>query len=341
MPKQWRHFSVIALAILVAVFGVDNQTLSQNSTNPSDLSVATQLGTARAADVVDSLLPVVKTISLPPIPVKKLDVKEPIASAQSILLIDDQSKLPLFAKGAETRRSVASTTKIISALVVLENYPDLDKRIKVTQSASSQIGSVVGYRLNETVTIRQLLHGLLLESGNDSAKMLSELYNPIGGDLATQQFVQAMNSLASKLGMNNSQFADPAGLNDQGYSTATDMAKAMSALIKQPLLKEIINKANYDYSSPEGFVHQLKNSNRLVTEEMFYSGIIGGKTGFTPITPEGGAGHCLIAAAERNGHKLIVVVLGTHANAPQSSAEVARTFLEYGFNNFNWQTLRR
>jgi D-alanyl-D-alanine carboxypeptidase len=342
LPKQWRHVAAFVLAILVAGVGIDNQGVSSTKLNSTNqLAASTRLGTARAADAITSLLPTVKSIELPPIPIKKAGVKEPAAMANGVILIDDATKLPLYVKAGDTRRSVASTTKIVTALVVSEHYKDLDRAIPVSASAVGQIGSVVGFRANETVTFRQLLHGLLMVSGNDAAKQLSELYLPVGGEESTASFVAEMNRTALSLGMTNSHFYDPAGLKDEGYSTPADMAKAFSALLKKPLLTEIVKSASYEYRSPEEYVHTFKNSNRLVTDEMYYPGIIGGKTGFTPETAEGGAGHCMIVAAERDGHRLIVAVLGTYSTAASASAEVAKAMLDYGFTNFTWTPLAR
>lgn len=334
---------MVALAILVAAIGVDGQTLNKTITDgqSNQLEQLTGTGTAKASETVTSLLPTVKSIQLPPLPVKKHGVKEPVALARGVILIDDATKLPLYEKGANTQRSVASTTKLLTAIVALEHYKDLDRPVSVTQSAINQIGSAVGFSVGETVTVRQLLHGLLIVSGNDAAKLLSELYLPEGGEASTEAFVAEMNKTALRLGMTNTNVYDPAGLRDEGYSTPSDMAKVLSHLLRKPILAQIVKSATYEYRSPQNYIHTLKNSNRLVTDEMYYEGILGGKTGFTPETTEGGAGHCLIVAAERNGHRLIVAVLGTYSNTAPASAEVAKTMLDYGFSSFTWTTLAR
>lgn len=338
VPKQWRHFSIVALALLVATIGLDTATLPNN---PITTPIGQTAPRTEAVSLADVALPKVKAIDLPPVPVRNEGVTEPHIAADGVMLMDDESKVVLYEKKGDQKRAVASTTKIMTAVTAVDHYKDLDKRVTLSNRSINQIGSAVGFHPGETATIRQLLWGLMSVSGNDAAMALSEQMTPAGGEGSTQQFMAAVNKKAQQLGMKDSHFLDPAGLNDNGYSTPADMAKAMSELLKKPELVEMIGTLNYAYTSPEGVVHQLNNSNRLIGE-MAYRGIIGGKTGFTPRTPEGtGAGHCLVAAAERDGHTLIVTVFDTYETSWQASAKVARDALEYGFNNFTWQKVNR
>lgn len=342
-PKHWRHYSLIALAAVVATLALESP-LSRKSFDDNNEVTApalNQVKSALANERLSSLLPAVKDVALPPLPVAKENAKAPYVAAANAILIDDQSKLPLYEKAADQKIAVASTTKIVTALVAIEKLGDLNQRVTISKNARNQIGSTVGYKVGETATLKELLYGLKLVSGNDSALALSEQLISTGGADSTNQFVVEMNKMAERLGMNNSRFFDPAGLNDNGYSTASDMVKAMSRLIESPVMRQIIGTANYVYTSPEGVRHDLPNSNRLVKEEMYYAGVIGGKTGYTPKTAEGGAGHCLVVSAERNGRRLIAAVFGTYSNAPEASAQVARQLLDYGFENFTWQTVSR
>lgn len=337
---RWRHFSIIALAALVATIGMESNALVAST----DIAASTQfVGSVTPAKAnFDLSLPQVKTIDLPPVPVKKVGVGDPYLQASNVIIFDDASKLPLYEKKANDQIAVASTTKIVTALTALELYKDLDRRVDISAYASGQIGSAVGLRPGETATIRQLLYGLMMVSGNDAAIALSELVNQEGGEAATAEFVALMNNKAKQLGMNDSYFTNPVGF-DGGYSSSTDMAKAMSELIKKPELVKMINSIEYSYRSPEGYDHVFRNSNRLLAGgEMPYAGIIGGKTGYTPKNADGtGAGHCLIVAAERNGRTLIVGIFDTYSQTPQASAEVARAALDYGFNSFEWQAISR
>ena len=338
VPKQWRHFSIIALAALVAVIGVDSKSV------PTQISAGSAEAHISRAQAVnnDVTLPNIKSIALPPVPVKKVGVKEPYLAASHVVILDDATKLPLYEKAANQRIAIASTTKVMTALVALEHYKDLDKVVTISTEARNQVGSAVGFRPGETATIRQLLYGLLLVSGNDAAWALAEQFPAQNGQTSTESFMAETNRLAKRLGMADSYFADPAGLDDiNGYSTAHDMTRAMSSLVAKSLLTKIIATPEHQYTSVENFTHDLTNSTRLRTPEMFYQGIIGGKTGYTPKLAEGGAGHCLLVAAERNGHRIIVGVYDTYAQTPQASAEVARAAFDYAFNSFEWQKIAR
>lgn len=338
LPKQWRHALVFGLAIVSGLVGFQYQAPTDNAI-ASDEAVPQQAeGVTYDRPVVQ--LPSIKSLVLPPVPVKKTEGKDPFMGSVYALLLDDKSKVALYEKEADERIAIASTTKIATAVVALRNYR-LTDRVTISETAASQIGSGVGFRVGETATIEQLLYGLMIVSGNDAAVALAEqMAQPEDTD-KTARFIDAMNKLAKELQMNDTYFKNPAGLDDSAYSSARDMAKLMSYGLKDKNFKSMISKADYQYTSPEGYLHTFKNSNRLVTTEMYYDGIIGGKTGFTPETPEGGAGHCLIVAAERNGHTLVAAVFRTYSQTPQASAEVARNLLNYGFDNFAWQDIVR
>jgi len=141
-----------------------------------------------------------------------------------------------------------------------------------------------------------------------------------------------MNKLAGTLHLENSHYADPAGLNDDGHSDALDLAKVASEVRTIPVLAKITSTADSTVQDQSGkHVFQLKNSNRIVSEYDF-EGAGMGKTGFTPT-----AGHCLVASATRNGNTLIAVVLNTYSTAPDASAQVAKDLLERGFAQTEFQ----
>lgn len=340
VPPQWRHVVIFVLAISTALLGFKNQTQPTNAiASDSDTPAATNTNDIRETRPTVQL-PSVKSITLPPIPTKKNSLKDPAIAATNVVLLDDDSKIALYDKGGDERIAIASTTKIATAMVVLEKYKLTDK-VTISDEAISTIGSAVGFRRGETATVEQLLYGLMLVSGNDAAIQLSEIMAQPGDTDQSARFVVEMNNLAKRLSMTDTYFKHPAGLDDSAYSSAADMAKLMSYALKNPTFRQLIKTADYNYTSEQGYLHTFKNSNRLITSEMYYNGMLGGKTGFTPETPEGGAGHCLIVAAERNGHTLIAAVYKTYSSAPQASAEVARTLLDYGFNNFEWVSITR
>lgn len=337
---------VIGLAIAAGLVGVGQQlpTINVSASEGAESASGPQKPQAATQQLklagISVQLPEIKSIKLPPVPVKKTEGKDPFIGATNVIVLDDASKIPLYEKDADKRIAVASTTKVATAMVALKHY-NLSDKVTISPAAAGQIGSAVGFRVGETATIEQLLYGLMIVSGNDAAYALAEQLAQPGDADPTERFITEMNKLARQLSMNDTNFKQPAGLDDSAYSSAADMAKMMSYAIKNKAFKEIIGHADYEYTSPGGQLHKFHNSNRLSTEEMFYPGIIGGKTGFTPETPEGGAGHCLIVAAERNGHTLIAAVYRTYSQTPQASAEVAKAALDYAFNNYTWQEITR
>jgi D-alanyl-D-alanine carboxypeptidase (penicillin-binding protein 5/6) len=222
---------------------------------------------------------------------------------------------------------------------IVSTRGNLDDVVTISQEAANQPGSIMGARVNEKLTVRSLLLGALLVSGNDCAMALAEygggvLLNNPGAPREERiaRFVAEMNSEAHKLNMEHTAYLDPAGLNDEGHSSALDLAKLAHFVLIQPVIKEMIPLANTTVTNVSGTIrHDLRNSNRLVADYN-YVGIIGGKTGFTP-----SAGHCLITAAERDGLQLIAVVLNTYAETKEASAQEARKMLDWGFANWKLQ----
>lgn len=339
MPKQWRHLVIIGFAALAAVIGFDQQNPAPNVNASQD---STPVG--RVAGATDTRfnvqLPSVSSVKLPPIPTLKETSKRQNFAATHYVLIDDESKLSLADRGADERIAIASTTKIITAMVALENYR-LDDVVTISPRAIATIGSAVGFRPGETATVEELIHGLLIVSGNDAANALAEIMAQPGDTDPTERFVAKMNAMVTRLGLDDTRLYDPAGLNDQGYSTPREMATFMSYALKDDTFRKISGLGYYEYTSPQNYRHTFTNSNRLVVEQTKYAGVIGGKTGYTPKTAEGGAGHCLIVAAQRDGHTLIAAVYNTHAQTPQASSEVSRSLFDYGYANYTWQTINR
>jgi D-alanyl-D-alanine carboxypeptidase (penicillin-binding protein 5/6) len=207
--------------------------------------------------------------------------------------------------------------------VVLENC-NLDQVIEISAKAASQIGSDTNLIIGEKMTVRNLLNCLLIMSGNDSAYALGENYP--GG---LEKFVDKMNEKALALGMKNTHYLDPAGLAADAYSSAYDLSIITRYALKNKTFAEIVATPEITVNNTTGTRHHdLKNSNRLVNDYA-YPGAIGVKTGYIPE-----AGHCLVGAAERDGHRLIAVVLNTNSDLATASATEARKLLDFGFNNF-------
>ncbi len=241
----------------------------------------------------------------------------PANSAKSAIVIDSESLNVLYSKNADARLGMASTTKIMTALVAIENsYPD-DEFI-IPKEAVGIEGSSVYLKEGEPLTVRELLYCLLLESGNDAATAIA-LYcgKSIDG------FAKMMNDRAEELGLENTHFTNPHGLSDENhYTTARELAIITAEAMKYPLFFEISAtksiKVRYD-GIENGRL--LINHNKLLKT---YNGATGGKTGYTKKD-----GKCLVSSAERDGLEIIAVTLGD--SSPTSTHTL---LLDSAFKNF-------
>jgi D-alanyl-D-alanine carboxypeptidase (penicillin-binding protein 5/6) len=272
------------------------------------------------------------SLPLPPIFVKpriSVNAPAPKINSKSSILIDSDSGTVLAQSQPNLRVPVASTTKIMTADIVIEEY-NLDDVITFSKEAASQIGVDETSRAGVQVTVRNLLQILLINSSNRCAYALAEHYNRTG-ESGVQKFVDRMNQKAKELGMKDTEFHDPAGLDVTGWSSAFDLTVITKYALKKPLFAQIVGTKEATVTDVTGKVkYDLKNSNRLV-REWNYAGAIGVKTGYMPE-----ASHCLVAAVRRDGHTLISVVLGTYADTAPASAEESKKLLDWGFKNTVW-----
>lgn len=268
-----------------------------------------------------------KNIQIAKIPQKKNNFNDPKIWADVYILIDRDSFYPLIEKNSQKNVPIASTTKIMTAIIALENY-NLEEIVTVSQNAAAQIGSDIFLKTNEKITVNDLLYCLLIKSGNDSAMALAEHLTGNYSD-----FVKKMNVKADYLGLKQTEFIDPAGLDDNGHSTAHDLAVMAAYALKNKTFSEIVKISEATVTSKNGIVHKLENSNRLVknNELLYYPSAIGVKTGYTP-----DAGHCLVAASQKNDHTLISVILNTTENTAEASAKESKKLLEWGYTNYEW-----
>lgn len=243
----------------------------------------------------------------------------PEVSASSAILVDADSGRVLYEKNAYEQRSIASITKLMTALVAVECGLDPDKKLTIRQEWTGIEGSSMYLKAGEELTLRELLYGLLLASGNDAAVAIAGC---CGGDVET--FVSYMNDKAQELGMADTHFANPNGLDDpEHYSTAADMALLGRAVMEQPLLAEIVATGSATVAG-----RSLTNHNKLLWQ---YEGCIGLKTGYTDE-----AGRTLVSCAQCNGQRLIAVTL----NAPDDWRDHTALF-DYGFATWPRQILAR
>ncbi|HLD70280.1 MAG TPA: serine hydrolase [Negativicutes bacterium] len=199
-----------------------------------------------------------------------IDIKAPaaisvkIGTGENAILLGKNETQPL---------PIASLTKLMTALVVLENY-DLDKKIVVTDAAMAEAGQQGSLKAGELLSVKDLLYITLIESSNRAAYALTEAMGP-------EKFVETMNAAATRLGLVDTRFADSTGLSSDSYSSAQDIATLSSHLLnRQSLFLEIIGLKEYDlYDSDGQLHHRLINTNELLGQ---VDGVIGGKTGWTP-----------------------------------------------------------
>jgi len=237
-------------------------------------------------------------------------------SAHAYCLVEIDSGALIASKNADERRAMASTTKIMTALLAAESGR-LDEIVTVTESDVRVEGSSLGLREGDKLTLLDLIRGMMAVSGNDAAHTVARFLS--GSDEA---FAEKMNARAFLIGMENTHFANPHGLpDDTHYSTAADMARLAVEALKNPVFAEIVSakKVTVTYlASSLGYEERtLKNSNQLLTT---VEGCIGVKTGYTSK-----AGRCLVSAVRRNGAGVVCVVL----KAPDSWAD-STALLEYG-----------
>ena len=215
-------------------------------------------------------------------------------SAESAILIDADSGRVLFEKNAHTKRGIASTTKILTAIVVLENASS-DEVVNVSYKAANTEGSSMYLKSGEKITVENLLYGLMLNSGNDAATALAE--HTAG---SVEEFAKLMNKKAKEIGMNSSSFANPHGLdNENHYSTAYDMAMLTKYAMENKTFKNIVGTKTKIAKNENGDYKYLTNHNKLLS---IYEYCLGVKTGFTKK-----CGRCLVSFSEKNGVKLIAI----------------------------------
>ena len=224
----------------------------------------------------------------------------PHVTARSALLYDLTTNRTLFEKKSHERLPMASLTKIMTAIVALEN-PKSDNKYVVTQENIVGEDSM-GLQAGETLTLKELIYGLMLRSGNDASEVLAANYYK-GRD----EFVEDMNKKAQALGLSNTQFSNPSGLQGDGvqYTTAQDLLVITKyALENFPLFREVAASPEHTLPATSGHPeYYLLNETNLLTT---YPGVKGVKTGFTPE-----AGMCLVTYLEYEDHKIIGVLLNS------------------------------
>ncbi len=253
---------------------------------------------------------------------KKHSLPSLTVSAKSAILIEAESGEIIFSKNADQRLPMASTTKIMTALVAIENA-DISKTVAVSPTAVGVEGSSVYLYANEKMTLEDLLYAMMLESANDAATAIAI---EVGGSV--EGFAEMMNAKARAMGLSDTHFENPHGLDgDSHYTTAYELALIAREALSNDKFREICStyKKTIPLNETEG-VRLLLNHNKLLRS---YDGAIGVKTGFTKKS-----GRCLVSAAEREGLQFIAVTLG----APDDWRDHA-SMLDYGFSLYEARVL--
>jgi len=223
----------------------------------------------------------------------------PGVTASSWIIYDELTDTVLASSDADTRRPMASITKIMTVLLALENG-DLDEQVVISEDAAGTGGQEIGLVAGETVTLGALVRAAMVRSGNDAAAAIAE---HIGGSV--EGFAQMMNDRAAELGMENTHFVNPHGLDKEGhYSTPRDMMTVGRQAMSIPEFEDMARSRMLVFpDAPDGTTRSASNTNRILNS---YEGSIGIKTGETPR-----AGLTYVGAAERDGRRLFVVVFNS------------------------------
>lgn len=233
------------------------------------------------------------------------------ASASAEIAVELSTGKVLYEGNADEKLPMASTTKIMTAIIIVEDC-NLDDVLTVPDEAVGVEGSSIYLKKDEQIDVRDLLYGLMMRSGNDSAAALA-----IHHSGSVEKFVEVMNERAKKYGAKNTNFKNPSGLPDnEHYTTARDLSEIARHAMQNEVFAEIVGTKNYT-----GKFRSYANKNKMLYK---YEGANGVKTGYTVK-----AGRCLVSSAERNGMEVITVVL----NCPDMYAESCN-LLDKSFKNF-------
>jgi D-alanyl-D-alanine carboxypeptidase len=246
--------------------------------------------------------------------------ERPVLSANSVYVLDLDSQTSLYEKDPQLPALPASTAKIITALVTMDYFP-LDFEIEVGQISVE--GQKMGLLLGERITVDSLIKGLLVFSANDAAVVLANNF-PGGRDL----FVSKMNLKAEEIGLSDSFFVNPAGLDGENqFTTAKDLVKASEYAIQNPYIAEVVAQEEVKVTSVDGkYIHKLKNINELVGK---VDGVLGVKTGWTENAHEN-----LVTYVNRNGKKIMIALLGSEDRFGETEK-----LINWIYNNYSWEVL--
>lgn len=266
------------------------------------------------ADDVDNEVDFEDTIEVTASNVSEL----PKTNSRRYIVYDRISKSMIIGKNEDIKSAMASTTKIMTTIVILEKA-DLNEKVTVSAKAGGTGGSRLGLKRGDKASVRDLLYGLMLRSGNDAAVALAE---HVGGSV--KGFAELMNEKASELGLTNTHFVTPHGLDDANhYTTALELAKLTDYAMNNETFSKIVGTKSitiYINNQPR----QINNTNELLG---VLNGVVGVKTGFT-----NNAGRCLVTETKRNNMDIITIVLGADTKKDRTKDSV--NLIEYTYSKY-------
>jgi len=257
-------------------------------------------------------------------PVKVSDSLGVHTTAKAAIIADQQSGAILFQKEPEKQLPLASITKLMTALVFLENNPGFEQIGQIGSGENNLEGARLFVKDNEKIKLEDLFYSSLVGSANNATQALVHATGLTG-----EEFVAKMNQKAQKLGMNHTFFVEPTGLSDQNVSTARDLVELAKATFNNPKIKEATTLKEYSFVT-EGNkeFHKVTSPDELLGS---YLNLTGTKTGFTYE-----AGYCLIVQAKNeSGHEVIAAVLGSESS--DTRFQEVKSLVFWAFNNYQWQ----
>lgn len=279
------------------------------------LSVTDTTGTF---DGTENIIPYESVLPASSVPLKKEHAIKPVIEAQAAIIVDFDSGTILYEKNSSEKLQMASITKLMTAIVALEEG-NLDDIVTVSTNAALTEGSKIWLYGGEQITLKSLLYGILVHSGNDAAVAIAE---HIGGDVPT--FVEKMNEKAKEIGLRSTSFENPIGFDAaNNYSTVYDTALLARYAYRKSLIREAVRLQSMTISSADGNItHDLNSTNKLLNS---FLKVLGLKTGHTEL-----AGLCFVSIiANEHDNKIITVVLNSPARFTETKMLAAWAFRSY------------
>lgn len=308
---------VLGLLFIILVFGsvlVGYPFLNSGFLTSDDTNIKSPL-----PDFLTKIFPKTSVSNYwrPSVAYLKSKEKEPVVTAQAALVYDLTTNQFLYKKNYQKRMPLASLTKIMTAIVALENS-NLDDQFVVSREAASVGENAMGISEGERYTLEELLYGLILHSGNDAAETLAR-----ESRFGRNNFVYLMNKMAEDLGLSDTHFTNPSGLEGDGnqYSTVYDLLVMTRHALENPDFAKVASTVEYEipFSNKHKYIYLFNETNLLTS----YPGVKGVKTGFTPE-----AGLCLVTYLEHDDHRIIAVLLNA-----QNRRQEMKDLLDYSLRS--------